>query len=110
MTVVKAILAAVAAVLAAVLPALTVAPLDFAGWVNVVILAAGAVMVYNASNDVPGWPYAKLIASIVSAVAVVLVSSLSGGITTAEVVQMIVAGIGAVVVGVVPNGGRVAAA
>lgn len=95
-----------ATVLAALIPALAVGPLDAAGWVNVVILAAGAVTVANAGN-IPGWRYAKLIAAVVSAVAVVVAAALTdGGISTAEIVQMIVAGLGAAGVGALPNGPR----
>ena len=104
MTVVKAIVALLGAILAAILPALTTGPLDASAWVNIVILAAGTAMVYNAAN-VPGWDYAKLVAAVVSAVAVVLSSALSGGISPAEIVQMIVAGIAALGVGVLPNAG-----
>lgn len=107
MTVVKALVQLVMTVLAALVPALTVGPLDTAGWVNVVILGAGVVMVYNASNDIPGWGYAKLIASAVSAVAVVLVTALAGGIDTAEIIQMVLAGAAALGVGAIPNGGQV---
>jgi intracellular sulfur oxidation DsrE/DsrF family protein len=104
MTVFKAILQLVAAVLAAVLPGLVEdAPMNASAWVNVVILGAGAVMVYNAAN-LPGWNYAKLVASGVTAVGVVLVSALTdGGISGAEVIQMVIAGLGAVSVGVFPN-------
>lgn len=101
----KAITAALVAVLAAVAPAFaTAAPLGFAGWVNVVVLAAGALHVYNASNDIPGWQYAKLIAALVSAGAVVLSSALSdGGVSTAEWIQVAVAALGAFAVYQVPN-------
>lgn len=103
MTVFKAILQLVAAVLAAVLPGLIEGGMSLSAWVNVVILGAGAVMVYNAAN-LPGWNYAKLIASGVTAVGVVLVSALTdGGISGAEVIQMVIAGLGAVSVGVFPN-------
>lgn len=109
MTVAKAVVQLVATVLAGLIPALTAGPLDTIGWINLVILAAGTVMVFNAAN-VPGWSYAKLIAATVSAVAVVLASSLDGGISSAEIIQMIVAGLGALGVGAIPNGGRAAAA
>jgi hypothetical protein len=108
-TVAKAVVQLVATVLAGLIPALSAGPLDTTGWINVVILAAGIVMVYNAAN-IPGWSYAKLVASAVSAVAVVLVSSLSGGISLAEIIQMVVAFLGALGVGAIPNGGRPAAA
>lgn len=104
MTVAKAIVQLVMTVLAAVVPALTAGPLDTAGWVNIVVLGAGVIMVYNAGN-IPGWSYAKLVASAVAAVAVVLLSALTdGAITSAEIIQMILAGAAAVGVGAIPNG------
>lgn len=107
MTVAKALVQLVMTVLAGIVPALVAGPLDTAAWVNVVILGAGVVMVYNAAN-IPGWNYAKLVAAFVSAVAVVLVSSLSGGISLAEVIQMALAGAAAIGVGAIPNGARTA--
>jgi enoyl-[acyl-carrier-protein] reductase (NADH) len=103
-TVAKAIVQLVMTVLAGLVPALTAGPLDTAAWVNIVILSAGIVMVYNTAN-IPGWHYAKFIASAVSAVAVVLASALTGGITGVEVIQMVLAGAAAIGVGAVPNGG-----
>jgi len=94
------------AILAAVVPALAAGPMAFESWVNVVILGAGVIMVYNASNDIPGWNYAKLIASAVSAVAVLLVSSLEGGISPAEWLQLGLAAAAALGVGALPNGAR----
>lgn len=107
MTAAKAWVQLAATVLAAVLPALTSGwPLSLDAWVNLVALTAGVVMVYNAAN-IPGWSYAKLIASAVSAVAVVLLSALTDrAVSPAEVVQMIVAGLGALGVGAIPNGAR----
>lgn len=104
MTVAKAIVQLVMTVLAAVVPALTVGPLDAAAWVNIVILGAGVVMVYNAAN-IPGWSYAKLIASAVSAVAVVLVAALTSGhgLNATDYIQMILAAAGALGVGAIPN-------
>jgi hypothetical protein len=94
---------AAATVLAAVLPALN-GTLTVAGWINVVILAAGAVHVYNAPN-LPGWPYAKLVASGISAVAVAVLTFLdtNGPITTGNAVQLVLACAAALSVGVVPN-------
>jgi len=72
-------------------------------------LAAGAVMVYNAAN-IPGWDYAKLIASAVSAVAVLLVSAWQGGLSPTEIIQMVLAAAAAIGVGAVPNGAKTAQA
>lgn len=109
MTVMKAIVQVIATALAAVIPALAVGPLDAIGWFNVVALAAGALMVYNSAN-IPGWNYAKLIASAVAAVAVLLMSSWTGGLSSAEIIQLVLAFLGALGVGAVPNGGRAATA
>lgn len=101
MVTLKAILQAIMTVLAALVPGLA-GPMTLSAWINVVVLAAGAVMVYNATN-VPGWAYAKLIASATSAVAVVLVSSLADGISAVEWIQMALAAAAALGVGAVPN-------
>lgn len=108
MTLVKALVQLLMTILAAVVPGLAAGPMDATAWINVVILGAGAVMVYNAAN-IPGWEYAKLIASAVSAVAVLLVSFLDGGLSSAEVIQLILAAAGAVGVGALPNGSKTAA-
>jgi hypothetical protein len=107
MTVLKSVVQLLMTVLAAVIPALAVGPMTFENWVNVVILAAGAVMVYNAAN-IPGWDYAKLVASAVSAVAVLLVSAWQGGLSAAEVIQMVLAAAAALGVGALPNGAKTA--
>ena len=101
----KAIAAVLAAVLAAVVPALAVdGPLGLVGWINVLVLAAGAVQVYNAAN-IPGWPYAKLGAAIVSAAAVALLSGLGDGVLDrTDWIQIFVATLGAFAVYRVPNG------
>lgn len=101
----KAIAAALAAVLAAVVPAFyTGSPLGFSGWVNVVILAAGALQVYNAANlPAAGWRYGKLVAACVSAGAVVLSSALVDGVTLGEWIQVATAVLGAFTVWRVPN-------
>ena len=107
MSVAKTIVQVIVAVLAAILPSLLVGqPLGLVGWINIVVLAAGAVQVYNASNLVPGWPIAKAIASAVAAVGVVLISALSdGGVTAGEWVQIITALLGSGAVFAVPNRG-----
>lgn len=103
MSIVKSVVQLLMTVLAAVIPALAEGPMTFENWINVVILGAGAVMVYNAAN-LPGWEYAKLIASAVSAVAVLLVSAMQGGISPAEWIQMALAAAAALGVGAIPNG------
>jgi hypothetical protein len=99
----KAIAAAVAAVLAAVVPALYVpGPLGFAEWVNIVLLACGAIQVYNSAN-LPSWKYGKLVAAAVSAAGVSLASALSDGVTRAEWIQVAIAALGAFAVYQAPN-------
>lgn len=112
MTVAKAIVAAVIAVLAAVLPGLIVdGPMGLSGWLNVVMLACGAIQVYNAGNEIPGWPIAKTVAAAVSAGGVVAISALTDGIITpGEWVQVATAVVGAVAVFWIPNRTRVAPA
>ena len=101
----KALTALAAAILAAIVPALySDAPLGFAGWVNVIILAGGAIHVYNASNDIPYYQYAKLVAAVVTAGAVVLSSALSDSdVTRAEWIQVFTAALGAFTVYRVAN-------
>jgi phage tail protein X len=108
----KTLVALVAAVLAAVLPALTnhagLLPdghLGASGVANIVVLAAGAIQVFNAPN-VPGWRWAKLIAAAAAAAGVVLISALTDAdVGAAEWVQILVAGLGALGVAAVPNAG-----
>lgn len=107
MTIVKSIVQVVMTILAAVVPGLANGPMDTTAWINVIILGAGAIMVYNAGN-IPGWNYAKLIASAVSAVAVLLVSFLDGGLSGAEVIQLVLAAFSAIGVGAIPNGSKTA--
>lgn len=109
MSIAKTIVQVVFAVVAAIAPSiLTEAPLTVTGWINVVILAAGAIQVFNASNLVPGWPIAKGIASGVSAVGVVLVSALAdSGIDAVEWVQITTALLAVIAVYAVPNRGAV---
>ena len=104
MVVAKMIVQLVAAVLAAVAPGIIVGqPLGLTGWINIIVLAAGAVNVFNAAN-LPHWNIAKTIASAVAAVGVVLISALSdGGVTAGEWVQIIVALAGSGTVFAVPN-------
>lgn len=111
----KTLVAVLAAVLAAVLPGLTGIDTDhqfgLVQLVNVVVLAAGAVQVYNAPN-ISGWPIAKTIAAAVAAGGVVVISAVSDSvIDPAEWVQIALAVLGAIGVYAIPNsGGRPAAA
>jgi hypothetical protein len=100
----KAIAAVLGAVLAAVIPILaTDQPLDFVAWVNIVILAAGAIQVYSATNTTT-WPYAKLIAAAVSTGAVTTLTVLADGpITRGGWVQIAVAFLAAFATYRLPN-------
>ncbi len=101
----KAIVQLVMTVLAAIVPALTAGPLTPAAWINIVVLGAGVVAVYNSSNDHPGWGWAKMIASAVSAVALVLTAAITdGAITPAEIIQMVLGAAAVFGVGAIPNG------
>jgi peptidoglycan biosynthesis protein MviN/MurJ (putative lipid II flippase) len=104
MTVAKALCAVLAAVLAGVLPGLIAGgPLGLVGWINVVLLALGAIQTYNAAN-LPGWPIAKTVAAVITAGGVVAVSALSdSNISPGEWIQIITALVGAIAVFSVPN-------
>lgn len=87
----KAVVGALGVVLSAVLAALVGdAHIDFSEFVNIIILAAGAVSLGVAPN-VPGSRYVKAILAAVAAAATVLVSVYSGGVSTTEWVQIAVA-------------------
>lgn len=107
MTIAKTIVQVLVAILAAVLPSLLVGqPLGLVGWINIIVLAAGAIHVYNAANSVPGWPIAKAIASTAAAVGVILISALAdSSIDAGEWVQIITALLGVGGVYAVPNRG-----
>ena len=73
-------------------------------WANVVVLGTGAVSVGLAAN-VPGAKYTKAILAAASAVASLLVSLYTGGLTSPEIWQLVVAGLTAAGVYQVPNQG-----
>lgn len=73
-------------------------------WANVVVLGTGAVSVGLAAN-VPGAKYTKAILAAASAVASLLVSLYTGGLTTPEIWQLVVAGLTAAGVYQIPNRG-----
>ena len=64
-------------------------------WINVAIVGVGALSVFTAPN-VPGAENTKAILSALTAGLVVLTSAITGGVTFPEIVQIIVAGAGAV--------------
>jgi len=71
-------------------------------WVNIAILAVGALGVFAAPN-VPGAAYTKSILAVLAAVLTVLASSIIGGISTTELLQIALAGLGALGVYAIPN-------
>lgn len=71
-------------------------------WVNVAILGVGAAGVFAAPN-VPGAAYTKSVLAVLAAVLTVLASVIVGGVGTAEIIQMVLAGLGALGVYAVPN-------
>lgn len=71
-------------------------------WVNVAILAVGALAVF-ASPNVPGAAYTKSILAALTAGLTVLASVLVGGVGTAEIIQIVLAAAAAVGVYAVPN-------
>ena len=101
----KFILITVATVLSAVSAALVGDNVISAQeWVNVAILGVGALGVFAAPN-VPGARYTKAILAVLAAVLTVLSSVILGGIGTAEIIQMVLAGLAALGVYAVPNAG-----
>lgn len=71
-------------------------------WVNIAILAVGALGVFAAPN-VPGAAYTKSILAVLAAVLTVLASAIVGGISTTEWLQIALAGLGALGVYAIPN-------
>lgn len=71
-------------------------------WVNVAILAVGALAVFAGPN-VPGAAYTKSILAALTAGLTVLASVLVGGVGIAEIIQIVLAAAAAVGVYAVPN-------
>lgn len=78
---------------------------DSVEWVNVAIVGVGAGAVFYGPN-IPGAPITKAVLSVLAAVLTVLASAIVGGIQTVEVIQMLIAGAGAIGVYAVPNRGQ----
>lgn len=92
----KSILAVIATVASALIAALTGDnTISNPEWVNVAILGVGAASVFAAPN-VPFANYTKSILAVFTAVLTVLASAIIGGVTQTELLQMVVAGLGAV--------------
>lgn len=92
-----------AAVVSAIVAALTgdnhVDPVE---WVNVAIAGVAAAAVFAAPN-VPGSNYTKSVLAVLAAVLTLLANLILGGLTVSEVLQLIVAALGALGVYAVPN-------
>lgn len=101
--------AVVATVLSAIVAALTGdGVVSATEWVNVAIAGVGAAGVFAAPN-VPGSKYTKAVIAVLTAVLTLLASLLIGGLSGSEVLQLVVAGLGAVGVYSVPNATAVTA-
>lgn len=101
----KAGAAVVATVLAAVISALTGdGVISAVEWINVAIVGVGALAVFAAPN-VPGARYTKAVLAVLSAVLVLLVNVIVGGVTVSEWLQLAMAALGALGVYAVPNQG-----
>lgn len=99
----KFIAAVVATVLSAIVAALTGdGVVSATEWVNVAIAAVGAAGVFAAPN-VPGSRYTKSVLMALAAVLTLLASLIVGGLTGSEVMQLVIAGLGAVGVYAIPN-------
>ena len=99
----KAVAAVVVTVLSALVASLTGDNvISSVEWVNVAILGVGACAVFAAPN-VPGAAYTKSVLAALTAGLVVLASAIVGGVSTVELLQIVVAALGAVGVFAVPN-------
>jgi len=99
----KAGAAVVATILSAIAAALTGdSVIDTTEWLNVAVLAVGALGVFAAPN-VPGARYTKAVLAVLSAVLVLAVNLIADGIDLSEWIQLGLAGLGALGVFAVPN-------
>jgi len=94
-----------ATVLAAIVPLLNgTAHPNGSDWVNVAIIGLGAVAVLGAGNLPAGvWKYTKTIVAAATAVAVLLQSAITDGISSAEWLQLALAALGALGVVAAPG-------
>lgn len=98
----------VAAVVATVLSGIVAATtgdgvVDAQEWVNVAILGVGGAAGVFAAPNVPGARYTKAIIAALMAALTVLASTILGGVDHVDVMQMVIAALGAVGVYAVPN-------
>jgi hypothetical protein len=100
----KSLLAVLVTVIGGVVAAMTDNVISPQEWINVAILGTGACAVFAAPN-VPGAKYTKSILAALSAVLVLLVSYITDGLSTPEILQLAVAALGALGIYAVPNSG-----
>lgn len=98
----KAFAAVVATILSGIAAASTDGVLTGTEKINIAIIAIGACGVFAAPN-VPGARYTKSIIAVLTAVLTLLASQISDGLSGAELVQLAIAGLGALGVYAVPN-------
>jgi|SRR5437764_1032166 len=100
----KALGMVAATVLSAVLAAMVGGHITTTGWINVALAGVGAVSVAIVPNLNAGvGRYAKASVAVATAVLTLLVSLIDGGLTTAEILQLVIAGLGAVGVVALPG-------
>lgn len=100
----KFILQVIVTVLAGAIPFLVDGVLDVTESINLVIIGLGAIGVLGAGNLPAGvWSYMKAYIAGLTAVATLLASFIIGGVDTGEVIQMILAFLGALGVAAVPG-------
>lgn len=71
-------------------------------WVQISIAAVTAWQVWLTKNE-PGWTWAKTGTAAGLAILSLLVGAVTGGLSMLEIVNLIIAGLGVLGVGVVPN-------
>jgi hypothetical protein len=98
----KALIALLGSIIAAISPVLVEGDMSLTEWLNVGILAIGAVEVYNTPN-IPSWPAAKAVAAALTAMLVAYTSAITLGVSAAEWVQIAIAGLSAIGVYFTPN-------
>jgi len=99
----KALAAVVATILSGVIAALTGdSAISTTEWINVAILAAGALSVFTAAN-VPGAAITKAALAVITAVLMLAVNLVAGGLDVTEWLQLGMAALGALGVYAVPN-------
>lgn len=92
----------------ALIGALVTPGVDSREWINIALAVAGAAAVFAAPN-VPGASYTKSVLAVITAVLMLAVNMIAGGIDLSETLQMVLAALGAVGVYALPNeGGPVA--